>query len=698
MHDGKAYHVLDAVSTLHLGKWELPGRTGRRPTTNVVSAYRDIVYVDDGADGVPFGSRESSWRDTQEDGRRNMLISVSTGSSPTNKVVRLPYIATPGAPHVSSVLLEPHKKTSVDADQIVINEVRNDISSDNLDWVELKNIGRSTVQLRNWELSIVTGVGKDNNLADLPDYTMAAGEILLIQREHPYFTALAAGIDIADPASPATGAIHKYIIAPNLRLPNTGKFTLLLRSENDKNGEDTAIEDYAGNGFFLDALPEFSTDFWPRKGQPLPTDVADFGLDPSFGSVDGAWARVRYNKDDGHHKDAWEKVGAQGGIGYVPRTDQSLSPGTPGYENDAFKTRIDDRNPRTPPMDSEYNDGAISISEIMFDPGPNRNGVQWIELYNSSMTQAISLKGWEFEIRNLEDEEGTYIDGSFEFDDATILPNQALLLVSESAATDVPSNRVYDLYRRHRRELGLTRWPHHLLSPTAFYLKLTDKADPNWSGDDVVVDEVGNLKVERITRTKVWDLPEVDPERRRSILRLYGNVFKPNQGGLDGRPSPPDNGLSAAGWRGFSVKGQSLSFYGLRDDLASPGYRLGGPLPVTLSSFRPVRMETGTVLIRWMTESELNNAGFNILRSETKNGTFKVVNVKGIIPGHGTTSERHTYEWADTRAKPNVVYYYQIEDVSLDGNRTTLATTHLRGNVTVAGKATTTWGDLKLQK
>ena len=92
MHDGKAYHVLDAVSTLHLGKWELPGRTGRRPTTNVVSAYRDIVYVDDGADGVPFGSRESSWRDTQEDGRRNTLISVSTDS----KVVRLPYIATPG--------------------------------------------------------------------------------------------------------------------------------------------------------------------------------------------------------------------------------------------------------------------------------------------------------------------------------------------------------------------------------------------------------------------------------------------------------------------------------------------------------------------------------------------------------------------------------------------------------------------------
>jgi len=55
------------------------------------------------------------------------------------------------------------------------------------------------------------------------------------------------------------------------------------------------------------------------------------------------------------------------------------------------------------------------------------------------------------------------------------------------------------------------------------------------------------------------------------------------------------------------------------------------------------------------------------------------------------------YTYTDTTAKSNIVYYYQIEDVSLDGQRTTLATTHLRGNVNAAGKLTTTWGDLKTQ-
>ena len=38
-----------------------------------------------------------------------------------------------------------------------------------------------------------------------------------------------------------------------------------------------------------------------------------------------------------------------------------------------------------------------------------------------------------------------------------------------------------------------------------------------------------------------------------------------------------------------------------------------------------------------------------------------------MIQGAGTTSEKQFYTYQDTTAQPNVVYYYQIEDVSLDG-------------------------------
>ena len=697
--NGTNYKVLDAVSTLFFGKWELPGKSGRRPNTAFVSAYRDIDYdvVEDTnktraaqLTGIPFGSYEESWQETPEEGRRNTELKILD----EKKIVVLPYIATPGTKHVPEVFIRSLRSSPVNANSVVINEVRNDTSRANIDWIELKNVSSRSVDLEDWELSIVTRVGEDSDLVDLPPYIIQKGEILLILNQHPHLTDLAEGINVEDPEAylARRGLTHKYFIYENLDLPANQTFTLLLRSEYNQNGKDVAIADYAGNGFFTD---DFTTEFWPRLAQPRPTDVADFG-ESTFASRTQAWARTRYEKDDGHHKEAWEVGEAQGGIGYAADADLRYAPGTPGYENNALKTRL--KNKILPSSDTEYDNGDISISEIMYDPGPDRNRVQWIELYNSSKTQAVNLKGWELEIHNLEYETGAYVDGTFSFEDAVILPNQTLLLVSESGTNNVASNRVYDLYRFHRRDLGLTRWPRLLLNPTAFYLKLTDTANSGLRSDDTVVDEVGNLKVEGATRTKEWDLPKVETDRRRSMVRRYGSLFKPEQDGLDGKPSPPGKGLTAAGWRRVTVQNLSFSFYGVRSDLASPGHRLGTPLPVVLASFRPKRIETGEVVIHWKTASELNNAGFNILRSETRDGDFILINLKGLIPGHGTSSELHTYSHTDTTAKPNTIYYYRIEDVALDGTRQTLATVRLKGDISAANKLITNWSKLKSEK
>ena len=121
--------------------------------------------------------------------------------------------------------------------------------------------------------------------------------------------------------------------------------------------------------------------------------------------------------------------------------------------------------------------------------------------------------------------------------------------------------------------------------------------------------------------------------------------------------------------------------------------RGGEPLPVTLSHFRAERSNAG-VILKWTTESEVDNAGFYIHRSETKDGEFKVVNPT-MIQGAGTTGERNEYTWTDTTAKENTVYYYQIEDVSYAGVRKQLATVRLRGLVSASGKLATRWADLK---
>ena len=158
-------------------------------------------------------------------------------------------------------------------------------------------------------------------------------------------------------------------------------------------------------------------------------------------------------------------------------------------------------------------------------------------------------------------------------------------------------------------------------------------------------------------------------------------------------------GTDANGWilaSSTSLVSGPATWYGSDEDAGTPGYDAGGPLPVELSHFRPARDKaTGAVVITWATQSELNNAGFFIKRSQQRNGQFKVINAT-MVAGAGTTSEKQFYTYTDTTAQPNVVYYYQIEDVSLDGNRQTLTNgIRLKGHIGAAGKLTTTWGDLK---
>ena len=138
------------------------------------------------------------------------------------------------------------------------------------------------------------------------------------------------------------------------------------------------------------------------------------------------------------------------------------------------------------------------------------------------------------------------------------------------------------------------------------------------------------------------------------------------------------------------------SYYGFSTDIGTPGFRRGGAVPVELSHFLPARDKAiGAVVIAWVTQSELNNAGFFIKRSRQKDGQFQVINAT-MIAGAGTTSEKQFYTFTDTTAQPNVVYYYQIEDVSLDGNRQTLTRgIRLKGHIGAAGKLTSTWGELK---
>ena len=631
-----------------------------------------------------------------------------------------------------------------DLGTVIINEVANRTNAHNAyEWIELK--GPKDTNLKNWQMSLLTGVDVEVPLFTFPDADRKipeSGLLLVVDSDpsgkdgHP----LAAGWNIAkgadgqvegvgveNPDDPRYAA--RYIVLPfeGDGLPDNGDFVLVLRSGKDKIKKNEKIVDIAG---YADDLtipntdPKF-TNLWPlqgdvrnamlsnnRLGTKHPADegpkLADAAEHTGSGAVhrrqktdiwgtsSANYGRKHHDVAGNHHDDAAFRNVGWTGIGYKRNAlDFSGSTmtnlgGTPGYPNDAIKN------------DGAMAISAVMISEIMYAPG-DRGLVQWVELRNMSDMVGVNLGSWRLEVVNHHktmDDAGMMNGWDGKYTDhvdlsGTIPPGQTYLIVSRKTSrhnTELPDGRIVEASGLKRGE--------ELFNPYGFQLRLIAKRGEAAAKQEEV-DIVGNLKpkpagvrredAQSFNDEVAWMLPDALTEdgERVSLIRIPTKGLAKSPTGTD-KPA----------WRLYNMTKQYDSiradtYYGHDSDISSPGHYFGGVLPVSLSKFRPERMkDTGEIVIRWITESELNNAGFNILRSEKRDGEFTKINTK-LIAGQGTTSERTTYTYTDTSAKPNVVYYYQIQDVSLDGQVQTLRTTHLRGNVTAVGKATTTWGELK---
>ncbi|MDE0466574.1 MAG: hypothetical protein OYL97_05920 [Candidatus Poribacteria bacterium] len=369
--------------------------------------------------------------------------------------------------------------------------------------------------------------------------------------------------------------------------------------------------------------------------------------------------------------------------------------GTPGaanmYAPDPVAPTPPPPPPPTPPTPTAVAmKDDIDITEIMFDSG-NGRFPQWIELTNQAAGE-VSLDGWMLNIMN-DPADADVLGSSLMIDlsghtlgvsahPGNMGKGQSLLVIAFSGRGSDNLDNVAIIDASSADQLAQTG-RYLLLSETAFKIVLMP---PQATGVTVYGDMAGNLA----NGAAAWALPMAEGMRS-SLIRMEMDTA-----------NMATMGTAANGWREASMtdlaSGQ-ITWYGSDEDAGTPGYDAGGPLPVELSMFYPKRDQlTGQVVIKWETQSELNNAGFFIKRSEAKDGEFKVINPT-MIQGAGTTSEKQSYTYTDTSAKPNVVYYYQIEDVSLDGQRQTLTLgTRLRGHIGAAGKLTTKWGELKSQE
>ena len=723
---GATPNAIDEINTINWGS--LHGQRGRTRGEDTQGRFSEPVEI------ISMYLKINYPRVERSQARGEQLKDFPNGSAhghwaasarPSLNIESTWRLATPGAKprftvHGASTLRQ----------NVIITEFGNS-SEDGYDWVEIYNTTDGVINLKKWELSYVSvsgGMGKETSLFRFPDndsHRLPGKSFLVIASTDPKNSGndLAAGIDITkkgiDQTTKGLGTwigggsgndknINALYTVRSFKLPNgTARTNIILRHDQGKLGKADKFEDVVGTlkvelrgpvvsgwtGYDANSQTYYDTAFWPLHATGAPHGNVIDGTD----AEDFRAGRVIQRNDLGkgtrtgiHEK----KLSVRGwtGIGYDLDADRNNeNGGTPGYHKDSLKSKA-----------SEVA-GTVNISEIMIatDEDSEAGRVpratrlpQWIELYNSSMTQGVNINNWYFEIHNSSLDRDVNLSGTLRLPNVTIPPNQTVMIVSSSGLNsgNFSEARTINLYTNntYRSVLNLRSRGDSVLSSEGFYIELRDH-------ENNYVDEIGNLGVTRRTglarrddTAEIWDIGAdyLNFEgHRTSLIRVY-----------DDRTGMARDGLLKTSWRPAAMTNfrevPSLTYYGNHRDFGTPGYRGGGPLPVELSKFRPQRLDTGEVVIHWATESELNNAGFNILRTEKRDGVFQQVNTE-LIKGHGTTSERNTYTWTDTTAKPNVVYYYQIQDVSLDGQVQTLRISRLKGNVSATGKATTTWGELK---
>lgn len=314
----------------------------------------------------------------------------------------------------------------------------------------------------------------------------------------------------------------------------------------------------------------------------------------------------------------------------------------------------------------------VVISEIMYAIDTDRSQ-QWIELHNRS-TRSVSLEGYEVTIENHPEDRTVFATTlTFTLGAKILNADQVLLLVTEQGQNSGVGEAKGDLRTGSiviLKDLIGGAPSYRLLSHTAFKVTLTAPTTTA-TARKMISDIAGNLGA-----MPEWGLPLIENERS-SIIREYAG-------------DNTSDGTTADGWElamDKSVRYTQTTYYGHHNDYGTPGYREAASLPVELSGFRAARGKSSkfrlvreqpsdAINITWTTASEVNNVGFNIKRSQTRNGRFKVINAK-MIPGAGTTNEAQSYTYADTTAEPDFVYYYQLECVSVDGTHRTL-TRHTR--------------------
>jgi len=119
-------------------------------------------------------------------------------------------------------------------------------------------------------------------------------------------------------------------------------------------------------------------------------------------------------------------------------------------------------------------------------------------------------------------------------------------------------------------------------------------------------------------------------------------------------------------WDGTYLVATITSFgsTGLGDFILGGG--TDNPLPVELSSFNAVMTAEHYVNLIWVSESETQMLGYNVLRAETNLPADGILVNAGVIPATNTSTTQ-TYNFQDEDVEMSHTYFYWLQSVDLNG-------------------------------
>lgn len=108
--------------------------------------------------------------------------------------------------------------------------------------------------------------------------------------------------------------------------------------------------------------------------------------------------------------------------------------------------------------------------------------------------------------------------------------------------------------------------------------------------------------------------------------------------------------------QGITVTGGRLNVFNAVVEISTP------IVPVELVSFN-YELNNGSIMLNWVTATEINNLGFEILRFAQNGNVWENI---GFVPGFGTTTEPKSYSFIDKEVSYGI-YCYRLKQTDLNG-------------------------------